>query len=63
MSYAANRVTKCEGLTMISWAASVPEADHLPDYTHAQQVAGSAVIVGLILLVAIAAIIRHRRGR
>jgi hypothetical protein len=63
MSWAANRVSKCEGLTMFCWAASVPEPDHVPDYSHAQQVAGGAVIVGLILLVAIAAIIRLRRGR
>jgi hypothetical protein len=48
---------------MIFWVASVSEAEHVPHYDYAQQVAGSAVIVGLILLVAIAAIIRHRRGR
>jgi hypothetical protein len=48
---------------MIFWVASVPEPDHVPQYDYAQQVAGGAVIVGLILLVAIAAIIRYRRGR
>jgi hypothetical protein len=48
---------------MIFWVASVPEPDHVPDYSHAHQVVGAAVIAGLILLVAIAAIIRHRRGR
>jgi hypothetical protein len=48
---------------MIFWVASVPAPDHVPDYSHAQQVAGAAVIVGLFLLVAIASIIRHRRGR
>ena len=52
-----------EGLAMIFWLASVPKPDHVPDYSHAQQVAGAAVIVGLLLLVAIASIIRHRRGR
>jgi len=48
---------------MIFWVASLPEPDHIPDYSHAQQFAGAAVIVGLILLVAIASIIRYRRGR
>jgi hypothetical protein len=62
MSWAANRASIREGLTMIFWVASVPGHDHVPDYSYAQQVAGGAVIVGLILLIAIVAIIRHRRG-
>jgi hypothetical protein len=48
---------------MIFWVASLIDPDRVPDYNHAQQVAGAAVIVGLLLLVAIASIIRHRRGR
>jgi hypothetical protein len=48
---------------MILWVASLPEPDHVSHYDYAQQVAGGAVIVGLILLAAIAAIIRYRRGR
>jgi hypothetical protein len=48
---------------MIFWVASVPAPDHVPNYSHAQQVAGAAVIVGLLWLVAVASIIRHRRGR
>jgi hypothetical protein len=46
---------------MISWVASVPEPDHVPDYSHAQQVAGAAVILGLLVLAVIASVIRHRR--
>jgi hypothetical protein len=48
---------------MIFWVASVPEPDHVPDYSHAQQVAGAAVFVAILLVAAIASIIRHRRGR
>lgn len=48
---------------MIFWVASVPGHDHVPDYSYAQQIAGGAVVVGLVLLVAIVSIIRYRQGR
>ncbi len=48
---------------MIFWVASLPEPGHAPDYSHAQQIAGAAMILGLLLLVAIASFIRHRRRR
>jgi hypothetical protein len=48
---------------MIAWMASVPEPDHVHDYSYAHQLAGAAVIVGLILVVAIGVFVRHRRGR
>jgi hypothetical protein len=48
---------------VIFWVASLPEPSHVPDDSHAQQIAGAAVILGLLPLVAIATFIRHRRGR
>jgi hypothetical protein len=48
---------------MIFWVASVPGHDHVPNYSYAQQIAGGAVVAGLILLVAIVSIIRYRQGR
>jgi hypothetical protein len=48
---------------MIFWVASVPEPDHVPDYSHAQQVAGAAVIVAMLLLALKASVVRHRRLR
>jgi hypothetical protein len=52
-----------EGVTMIFWVASLPEPGHVPDYSHVQQVAGTVVILGLLLLVTVASIIWYRRGR
>jgi hypothetical protein len=43
------------------WMASL--AAQVPHYSHAQQIVGAAVFVAILLIAAIASVVRHRRGR
>jgi hypothetical protein len=49
-----------EVVAKIAWAASVPELDHAPTYSQAQQLAGAAVVIGVIAVTIVGAIIWHR---
>jgi hypothetical protein len=41
----------------------LPEPHHVPEYSHAHQVAGAAVVIGLIVMTIMASIVWNRRGR
>jgi hypothetical protein len=40
-----------------------PLTAYLPQYSHDQQMAGAAVFLAILLIAAIASVIRHRRRR